>query len=57
MTGAAAGDRAAPVEAIRGVVDGLPITDFLRQSAIALAWLGGAFALAVRGYRFEERSA
>ena len=47
---------AAPVEAVRGVVDGLPITDFLRQSAIALAWLGGAFVLAVRSYRFVERS-
>jgi ABC-2 type transport system permease protein len=45
---------AAPVQAVRGVVDGLPITEFLRQSAIALVWLGGAFALAVRSYRFVE---
>lgn len=46
---------AAPVEAIRGLVDGLPITEFLRQTAIAIAWLGAAFALAVRNYRFVER--
>jgi ABC-2 type transport system permease protein len=48
---------AAIVEAIRGVVDGLPITDFLRQSAIALVWLGVAFRLASRKYRFVERVA
>jgi ABC-2 type transport system permease protein len=48
---------AAPVEAVRGVVDGQPIAEFLRQSAIALLWLGVAFALAVRGYRFVEREA
>jgi ABC-type multidrug transport system permease subunit len=46
---------AAPVQAVRGVVDGLPITEFLRQGAIALVWLGAAFALAVRSYRFVER--
>jgi ABC-2 type transport system permease protein len=46
---------AAPVDAIRGLVDGLPITEFLRQSAIAVTWLGVAFALAVRNYRFVER--
>ncbi|MGH2989989.1 MAG: ABC transporter permease [Solirubrobacterales bacterium] len=48
---------AAIVEAIRGVVDGLPITDFLRQGAIALVWLGIAFGLATRKYRFVEREA
>ena len=47
---------AAPVEAIRGVVDGLPITEFVRQSAIALVWLGVAFGLASRTYRFVERA-
>jgi len=47
---------AASVEAVRGVVDGLPITDFLRQSAIALVWLGIAFGLAERFYRFTEKT-
>jgi ABC-type polysaccharide/polyol phosphate export permease len=47
---------AAPIEAIRGVVDGLPITEFLRQSAIAVAWLAGAFSLAASRYRFVERA-
>lgn len=47
---------AAPVEAIRGVVDGQPITDFLRESAIALAWLGIAFGLAGHYYRFTEKT-
>lgn len=47
---------AAPVQAIRGVVDGTPITDFPRQAAMALVWLGAAFVLAVRSYRFGERS-
>lgn len=47
---------AAPVEAVRGVIDGLPITDFLRQSAIALAWLGIAFGLAGHHYRFTEKT-
>lgn len=47
---------AAAVEAIRGVVDGLPITEFLRQGAIAVAWLGAAFALALGSYRFVERA-
>jgi hypothetical protein len=37
---------AAQVQAVRGVADGLPITDFLRESAIAVVWLGLAFALA-----------
>lgn len=48
---------AAVVEAIRGVVEGLPITDFLRQGAIALVWLGVAFGLAAHKYRFVERAA
>jgi ABC-type polysaccharide/polyol phosphate export permease len=48
---------AAIVEAIRGVVEGLPITDFLRQSAIAVVWLGVAFGLASRLYRFVDRAA
>lgn len=48
---------AAPVQAIRGVVDGLPITQFPRQSAIALVWLAATFVMAARSYRFVERSA
>lgn len=46
---------AAVVDTVRGVIDGLPITDFLPQAAAALAWMGAAFALAVRSYRFAER--
>ncbi|MGH2946248.1 MAG: ABC transporter permease [Solirubrobacteraceae bacterium] len=46
---------AAVVDAVRGVVDGLPITDHLPQAATALAWTGAAFGLAVRSYRFVER--
>jgi ABC-2 type transport system permease protein len=46
----------AVVDAVRGMVGGLPITDFLPQAATALAWLGVAFRLAVRSYRFVERT-
>jgi hypothetical protein len=46
---------AAVVDAFRGMVDGLPITDFIPQAATALAWLGAAFGLAIRSYRFVER--
>ena len=48
---------ASVVDAVRGVVDGLPITDFGRESAIAVVWLGAAFALAIRKYRFVEKTA
>ena len=43
------------VDAVRGVVDGVPITDYLPQAAAALAWMSAAFGLAVRSYRFVEQ--
>ena len=46
---------AAVVDAVRGMVDGLPITDFGPQAAAALAWMVAAFELAVHSYRFVER--
>jgi ABC-2 type transport system permease protein len=48
---------AAVIEAFRGVVAGAPITDFGSEILAALAWLGVAFALASRAYRFVEREA
>ena len=48
---------AAPVQAVRGVVAGAPITDFGKDVLISLAWLGIAFLLAVRNYRLVERDA
>ncbi len=46
---------AAMVEAFRGVVDGQPIGDYVRQILISLGWLALAFGLAVRGYPLVER--
>jgi ABC-type polysaccharide/polyol phosphate export permease len=46
---------AAVVDAVRGVADGLPITDYLPQVATAVVWMSAAFALAVRSYPFVEQ--